>query len=115
MDKIEEFRTNIKACDEIMIEQLAVRMSNIREMMKYKKENNIPFLQSEQEEEQCNMLISKLCDHEFEEETVAIFKEIMKNGRRIMAKNLFDFFVAARTLKTSLDDHLSRLLHSSEN
>ena len=91
MDRIEEFRTNIKACDEIMIEQLAVRMSNIREMMKYKKENNIPFLQSEQEEEQCNMLISKLCDHEFEEETVAIFKEIMKNGRRIMAKNLFDY------------------------
>ena len=47
MDKIEEIRTKIGECDDIIIEQLAVRMSHIQEIISYKKATGIPILQPE--------------------------------------------------------------------
>ena len=64
MDRIEEIRAKIGECDDIIIEQLAVRMSHIQEIISY---------------------------NEFEEEILDIFKYIMKNSRRIQAKSLFDY------------------------
>ena len=37
MDKIEAIREKIGECDDIIIEQLAVRMSYIQEIISYKK------------------------------------------------------------------------------
>ena len=39
MDKIEAIREKIGECDDIIIEQLAVRMSYIQEIISYKKSN----------------------------------------------------------------------------
>ena len=91
MDKIEEIRTKIGECDDIIIEQLAVRMSHIQEIISYKKATGIPILQPEQEKKQTDALAAKLGDNEFEEEILDIFKYIMKNSRRIQAKSLFDY------------------------
>lgn len=49
MDKIEEIRAKIGECDDIIINQLAVRMSHIQEIISYKKATGIPILQPEQE------------------------------------------------------------------
>ena len=49
MDKIEEIRAKIGECDDIIIKQLAVRMSHIQEIISYKKATGIPILQPEQE------------------------------------------------------------------
>ena len=48
MDRIEEIRAKIGECDDIIIEQLAVRMSHIQEIISYKKATGIPILQPEQ-------------------------------------------------------------------
>ena len=80
MDKIEEIRAKIGECDDIIIRQLAVRMSHIQEIISYKKATGIP-----------DALAAKLGDNEFEEEILDIFKYIMKNSRRIQAKSLFDY------------------------
>ena len=45
MDRIEEIRAKIGECDDIIIEQLAVRMSHIQEIISYKKATGIPILQ----------------------------------------------------------------------
>ena len=45
MDRIEEIREKIGECDDIIIEQLAVRMSHIQEIISYKKATGIPILQ----------------------------------------------------------------------
>lgn len=42
MDRIEEIREKIGECDDIIIEQLAVRMSHIQEIISYKKATGIP-------------------------------------------------------------------------
>lgn len=89
MDKIEEIRAKIGECDDIIIKQLAVRMSHIQEIISYKKATGIPILQPEQEKKQTDALAAKLGDNEFEEEILDIFKYIMKNSRRIQAKSLF--------------------------
>ena len=91
MDKIEEIRAKIGECDDIIIKQLAVRMSHIQEIISYKKATGIPILQPEQEKKQTDALAEKLGDNEFEEEILDIFKYIMKNSRRIQAKSLFDY------------------------
>ena len=52
MDKIEAIREKIGECDDIIIEQLAVRMSYIQEIISYKKATGIPILQPEQEARQ---------------------------------------------------------------
>ena len=91
MDRIEEIRAKIGECDDIIIEQLAVRMSHIQEIISYKKATGIPILQPEQEKKQTDALAEKLGDNEFEEEILDIFKYIMKNSRRIQAKSLFDY------------------------
>ena len=91
MDRIEEIREKIGECDDIIIEQLAVRMSHIQEIISYKKATGIPILQPEQEKKQTDALAQKLGDNEFEEEILDIFKYIMKNSRRIQAKSLFDY------------------------
>ena len=87
MDKIEAIREKIGECDDIIIEQLAVRMSYIQEIISYKKATGIPILQPEQEKKQTDALKNKLGDNEFEEEILDIFK----NSRRIQAKSLFDY------------------------
>ena len=68
MDKIEEIRAKIGECDDIIIKQLAVRMSHIQEIISYKKATGIPILQPEQEKKQTDALAAKLGDNEFEEE-----------------------------------------------
>ena len=74
MDKIEEIRAKIGECDDIIIKQLAVRMSHIQEIISYKKATGIPILQPEQEKKQTDALAAKLGDNEFEEEILDIFK-----------------------------------------
>ena len=109
MDKIEAIREKIGECDDIIIEQLAVRMSYIQEIISYKKATGIPILQPEQEKKQTDALKNKLGDNEFEEEILDIFKYIMKNSRRIQAKSLFDYnifligFMGAGELKDKLE------------
>ena len=56
MDRIEEIRAKIGECDDIIIEQLAVRMSHIQEIISYKKATGIPILQPEQEKKQTDAL-----------------------------------------------------------
>ena len=46
-------------CDDIIIEQLAVRMSHIQEIISYKKATGIPILQPEQEKKQTDALAEK--------------------------------------------------------
>ena len=59
MDRIEEIRAKIGECDDIIIEQLAVRMSHIQEIISYKKATGIPILQPEQEKKQTDALAGK--------------------------------------------------------
>lgn len=91
MDNLEAIREKIGQCDDLIIEQLANRMSYVQEIISFKKATGIPILQPEQEKKQTEALVEKLGANEFEEEILDIFKYIVKNSRRIQAKSLFDY------------------------
>ena len=118
MDKLELIRGKIRECDDDLVEALEKRMNYIKEVIDYKKENGIPILQPEQEKKQREVLISKLKEHEFEEEILDIFTYIVKNSRRIQAKSLFSYnimligFMGAG--KSTVSNYLSRLLEMEE-
>ena len=90
MDKIEEIRAKIGECDDIIIKQLAVRMSHIQEIISYKKATGIPILQPEQEKKQLERVAAEVAGTVFEEEILHIFEGIIENSKRIQAKTLFD-------------------------
>ena len=73
MDKIEEIRAKIGECDDIIIKQLAVRMSHIQEIISYKKATGIPILQPEQEKKQLERVAAEVAGTVFEEEILHIF------------------------------------------
>lgn len=91
MEDLDLIREKISVCDKQIIEQLAVRMGLIRQVIAYKKATGMPILQPEQEAKQTEAVRAELKDHEFEPEILDIFKYIMKNSRRIQAKSLFDY------------------------
>lgn len=91
MDRLEEIRVKIGECDDVIIEELAKRMTHIQEIIEYKKETGIPIFQPEQEKKQTEQLKHKLGDNEFEEEILDVFTYIMKNSRKIQAKSLFGY------------------------
>ena len=83
MDKIEAIRDKIGECDDIIIEQLAVRMSYIQEIISYKKATGIPILQPEQEKKQTDALKNKLGDNEFEEEILDILSHMTQTANPV--------------------------------
>ena len=83
MDKIEAIREKIGECDDIIIEQLAVRMSYIQEIISYKKATGIPILQPEQEKKQTDALKNKLGDNEFED---ALLQQ-RRRGSKLVAQS----------------------------
>ncbi len=91
MDELAAIREKINACDEIIREQLAVRMECIKEVIAYKKSAGIPILQPEREQQQEEALKAKLGGQEWEEEILDIFRYIRKNSRKVQARSLFDY------------------------
>lgn len=91
MDRLQELREQINSSDERIIKEIEVRMNYIKEMVNYKKEAGMPFIQLEQEKKQEDDLKKKLEGNEFEDELLHILKTIMKNSRKVQAKALFDY------------------------
>ena len=89
MDKLDEIRTRLDACDDEIIELLTRRMGIIEEIIEYKKESGTPILQPKQEQKQEEALEQKLDGQRYEEEIKDIFRYIVSNSKRIQAKNLF--------------------------
>ena len=91
MDKIEAIRDKIGECDDIIIEQLAVRMSYIQEIISYKKATGIPILQPEQEAKQKEWLEKRMEEKRHKTEVADVFESITLNSKRIQSRKLFNY------------------------
>lgn len=91
MNQLEEIRSRLEKCDDIIIHALNQRMQIIEEIIEYKRNNGVPILQPEQEKKQRNILKEKLDNHKFEDEILDIFTYIVKNSRKVQAKSLFSY------------------------
>lgn len=88
MKDLEELRKNIDECDRQIVEALEERFSTVKDIIAYKRENNVPILQSSREDEIFKKVESYQDSREFLEEIKSIYIYILKKSKEIQKKEL---------------------------
>ena len=113
MEQLMKLREQLKQCDEEILEVLLRRNSIVEEIMAYKEKNHMQIIQPEQEKKQRIWLEEQLKGHKHQKEVIAVFKEIIRNSKKIQARKLFSYnivligFMGAG--KTTISDYLNLL------
>ncbi len=86
MNKLETAREIINSCDKEMIELFKKRMAASKMVAEYKKENNLPILDSKREEIIINKNIDLLNNEELENYYLEFFKSLLKVSKDYQSK-----------------------------
>ena len=86
MNKLEEARLIINECDKEMIELFKKRMAASKMVACYKKENNLPVLDSSREKEIINKNLNLLNDEELSNYYLEFFKTMLKVSKDYQKK-----------------------------
>ncbi len=86
MNKLEEARNIINDCDKEMIELFKRRMSAAKMVAEYKKENNLPILDSSREQAIIEKNVKLLNSKELEEYYLDFFKEMLTVSKNYQKK-----------------------------
>ena len=111
MEQLKMLREHLAQNDEIILNALLMRNAIVEEIMAYKEENGLQILQPEQDEKRDNWLNKSLEGKKHGKEVKDIYKSIVKNAKRIQARQLFNYnivligFMGAG--KTTISDYLS--------
>ena len=85
MANLEEYRQEIDQLDQGLIELFEKRMEVVRKISEYKKEYNLPILNSTREEEVEKKSIAYLKNKEYSQFIKEFFKVIMECSKRYQA------------------------------
>ena len=77
---LEDYRKNIDNIDQKIVSLLDERLNTCKEIGKYKKENNLPVLDSKREDEKINSIKDNA---ENKELVVEIYKKIMEESKKV--------------------------------
>lgn len=111
MEQLKMLREHLAQNDEIILNALLMRNAIVEEIMAYKEENGLQILQPEQDEKRDKWLDASLNGKRHGDEVKDIYKSIVKNAKRIQARQLFDYnivligFMGAG--KSTISDYLS--------
>lgn len=115
---LEDIRTRIAECDLDIAEALIRRMDCVEEIINYKKQHGMIIFQGDQEKKQRHILRAAVAGHKHEEAILDVYREIIKNSRRVQARSLFPkniYLVGFMgSGKTTVSGRLSRLLEMEE-
>nr|UWI49288.1 chorismate mutase [Clostridioides difficile] len=118
MENIKEVREKIDLYDDRLIDLLEKRMECIKDIIDIKKEKGLPILQLDYENKKEVALIEKLKGHKFENEIIDIFRYVVKNSRKVQAKNLFSYNIMLVGFmgvgKSTVSAYLSHLLEMEQ-
>lgn len=90
MTKLEEARSKINELDATIIEALKARMECVKDVVAYKKDNNMQVFQPEREIAQKAHLAEVLAGTGYEVYLMNIFDEMLKNSKNMQKKMLLD-------------------------
>ena len=86
MSKLDDARLIINECDKELINIFKRRMSAVRLVAEYKKENNLPILDKNREDLIIEKNINLLNDKELEEYYLEFFKSLLKVSKDFQTK-----------------------------
>ena len=114
MNRLEELRAKVDACDRQVAQNLEKRMEIILEIMKVKKELAVPIFSREREREVIQKIGNYVENPEFREEIKGIHTHVLRSCRRIQSRKLFPYHISLVGFmgsgKTTVGKELSRLL-----
>ena len=88
MNKLEQSRLDIEKIDKQMIELFEKRMSLVREVVAYKKENNMPIFQPDREKTLTEKNISLLSNPDLAKYYRTFFEGVLKSSKEYQEDNL---------------------------
>ena len=91
MSQLEILRENLGQCDEIILDALLMRNRIVEDIMAYKKSNDLPILQPEQEARQKEWLEKRMEKKRHKAEVEDVFGSITMNSKRIQSRKLFNY------------------------
>ena len=90
-DKLVEFRKEIDEGDKAIVQVFQRRMELVLKVLEYKRDNKLPILNAQREEEVIRKVQGYLEDSRFDKEVDQLFRDIMKISRKLQSKVLFPF------------------------
>ena len=86
MKDLESLRTTIDECDREIVKAIEKRFLTVKDVIKYKKDNNLEIFQPNREKEVLEKVDSYLKTKEFSPELQSIFIHIMKLSKEIQER-----------------------------
>ena len=91
MSQLEILRESLGQCDEIILDALLMRNRIVEDIMAYKKSNDLPILQPEQEAKQKEWLEKRMEEKRHKAEVEDVFESITLNSKRIQSRKLLNY------------------------
>ncbi|KOA18874.1 P-protein [Clostridium homopropionicum DSM 5847] len=91
MDALENVRKEIDSIDRQLVELFEKRMEAVLKVAQYKKENNIPILNKNREEEVISKNLQRVKNRAFEKPEEEFLKSIMSISRKLQAREIFEY------------------------
>lgn len=89
MRDLEFLRNQIDEQDRAIVKAIEKRFLTVKEIISYKRENNLPIYQPAREKEVLEKVNSYLATEEFSHELKSIYIEIMNKSKEIQNKNIY--------------------------
>lgn len=88
--ELDLLREQLEVCDGKILSALLERNVLVEQIIRCKEKNNINILQPDQEKMQIDFLTTKTENDRNQKEILSVFSSIIKNSKRIEARELFD-------------------------
>lgn len=113
MSQLEILRESLGQCDEIILDALLMRNRIVEDIMAYKKSNDLPILQPEQEAKQKEWLEKRMEKKSHKAEVEDVFGSITMNSKRIQSRKLFSYNIVLIGFMGSGKSTISEFLKNS--
>lgn len=118
MENVRRMRETISDCDREIINLLEKRLSTTVELLEYKKKENLPILQPNQEYQHIKEIEDHIADSPYSLESQELLESLVKVSKQCMTRHLFTHNIMLigfmGTGKSTVSKYLSQVLEMEE-
>lgn len=88
LNDLDVFRKTIDKCDMEIVQAIEKRFSTVKQIVQYKKDNNLEIYQPDREQQVLEKVNSYLTSNEFSEELKSLYTYIMEISKEIQERSI---------------------------